>query len=73
MYPETYSIEVSIDDGLSWLLHTDGLQELCHTLDTLHYGIPYYVRVKAHNKFGTSDAKNPLKYIRGNIIIFVSY
>lgn len=68
---ETYSIEVSNDSGMNWSILIDGLQGLDYQLDTLPKGIPYLLRVKAHNRFGYSKATNPVKFFRGNNDKFV--
>lgn len=64
-HPLTYSIEVSTDNGMSWISHIDGLQGITYTLDMLEYGKPYQFRVKAHNRYGSSDATHPVMFVRG--------
>ncbi|CAG2190875.1 TTN [Mytilus edulis] len=68
--PETYSIEMSSDDGKSWSLLSDGLERLEQKWDATPIGECYHFRVKAHNKFGSSKVTNPVKFVRGNINIF---
>lgn len=65
MYPETYSIEVSTDDGMTWLSLIDDNQGLDYELNELEFGIPYQFRVQAHNSLGSSEATNPVKFVRG--------
>lgn len=71
--PVTYSIDVSINDGKHWLPFSIGLKEPEYQCDTLSYGTSYLFRVKALNSFGSSEATNPVKFVRGNcdkLIIF---
>lgn len=64
--PVTYSIELSTNDGKHWLPFSTGLKEPEYQCDTLSYGTSYLFRVKALNRFGSSEATNPVKFVRGN-------
>lgn len=65
-HPVTYAIEVSTDNGITWLPYIDGIQGLYYILETLECGIPYHFRVKSHNRFGYSEATNAVKFVRGS-------
>lgn len=62
--PVTYSVELSTDNGVNWLLHADGVQELFLKLDILDYGKPYQLRVKAHDMFGSSEPTSPVRFLK---------
>lgn len=64
-YHETYTIDISTDDGKNWVPYIDGLQELSFTTETLEYGVPYRFRVKTQNRNGYSESTNFVKYFRG--------
>lgn len=60
-YPETYSIEISTDDGKTWYPYIKGYKELYYNFNTLIKGIPYQFRVKAHNTLGSSEATDSVE------------
>lgn len=65
MVPETYTIDVSTDNGKSWSTYIEGHKKLYYSFETLQYGVSYQIRVKSQNRLGYSESTKPVTILRG--------